>query len=372
MPSSIGVDVSKKKLDVALITAQGKYRCKVFDNDGVGFKAFLDWIKVHVPEGAAQVCMEATGVYHEALANFLFDNQVTVFVVNPLRVKRFVESEGLRNKTDEGDAKALARFAAKNDLEVWEAPSKSMRELQALVVRLESLQGMRQAELNRLDIAHSSVCASIEAVIAALDKEIKVVRSLIRKTIDDDPDLKQRNDLLDTIPGLGEATIPSLLAYIGRPERFKSVKALIAYAGLTPLIRQSGTSPGQTSGPASSWAPRLAQSVVLSSDDGRTFQPDRRRVLETAESPKQTWKGHRRGLHAQAPGHRLRRLEIKAPFRRLARVKRGLTKTVSATARRMTGIAGMTSGAADDRQRGGGPAARQMTGNAADDGQRRR
>jgi len=242
MPPSIGIDVSKKKFDVALITAQGKYRCKVFDNNASGFKAFLDWIQAHVPEGQAQACMEATGVYHEALANFLFDNQVTVFVVNPLRVKRFVESEGLRNKTDEGDAKALARFASKNELDAWEAPSKSVRELQALVVRLESLQTMRQAELNRLDIAHTSVRGSIEAVVAALDKEIEAVRSLIRKTIDDDPELRQRNDLLDTIPGLGDRTIPSLLAYIGRPERFKTVKALIAYAGLTPAIRQSGTS----------------------------------------------------------------------------------------------------------------------------------
>jgi transposase len=242
MPSSIGVDVSKKKFDVALITAQGKYRCKVFDNDGGGFNAFLDWIKVHVPEGSARACIEATGTYHEALANFLFDNQVVVFVVNPLRVKRFAESEGLRSKTDKGDAKALARFLAKSDLEAWEAPSKSVRELQALVVRLESLQTMRQAELNRLDIAHSSVVSSIEAVVAALDKEIEGVRSLIRKTIDDDPDLKQRNELLDTIPGLGDATIPPLLAYIGRPERFKSVKALIAYAGLSPAIRQSGSS----------------------------------------------------------------------------------------------------------------------------------
>jgi transposase len=242
MPSSVGIDVSKKKFDVALITTQGKYRCKVFDNNANGFRAFLEWIKANVPGGQARACMEATGVYHESLANFLFDSQVTVFVVNPLRVKRFVESEGLRNKTDEGDAKALARFAAKNELEAWEAPSRGVRELQALVVRLQSLQTMRQAELNRLDIAHPSVRGSIEAVVAALDKEIEAVRLLIKKTIDDDPDLKQRNDLLETIPGLGDATIPPLLAYIGRPERFKSVKALIAYAGLTPSIRQSGTS----------------------------------------------------------------------------------------------------------------------------------
>lgn len=241
MRSSIGVDVSKKKFDAALLTEQGKYRCKVFGNDPKGFQAFRDWIETNAAS-QAQICMEATGVYHEALATFLFDHQATVFVVNPLRVKRFVESEGLRNKTDEGDAKALARFAVKNELEPWEAPSKGVRELQALVVRLESLQTMRQAELNRLDIAHPTVRGSIEAVVAALDREIATVRSQIKQTIDDDPDLKQRKDLLETIPGLGDVTIPSLLAFIGRPERFKTVKALIAYAGLTPSVRQSGSS----------------------------------------------------------------------------------------------------------------------------------
>ena len=241
MRSSIGVDVSKRKFDAALLTEQGKYRGKVFDNDAKGFQAFRDWIKANAG-GQVQVCMEATGAYHEALATFLFDDQITVFVVNPLRVKRFVESEALRNKTDAGDAKALARFALKNELEPWVAPSKGVRELQALVVRLESLQIMRQAELNRLDVAHPSIRGSIEAVVAALDREIATVRASIEKTIDDDPDLRQRKDLLDTIPGLGDATIPSLLAYIGCPERFKTVKALIAYAGLTPAVRQSGSS----------------------------------------------------------------------------------------------------------------------------------
>lgn len=247
MRPSIGVDVSKRKLDAALLTEQGKYRCKVFDNSPEGFESLRGWIETHAT-GQVQVCMEATGAYHEGLATFLFDQKITVFVVNPLRVKRFVESEGLRNKTDEGDAKALARFVVKNELQAWEAPSKGVRELQALVVRLESLQTMRQAELNRLDIAHPAVRDSIEAVVAALDKEIQAVRSLIRQTIDDDPDLKRRKDLLETIPGLGDATIPSLLAFIGRPERFRTVKALIAYAGLTPAVRQSGTSLNQRLG----------------------------------------------------------------------------------------------------------------------------
>ena len=243
MACKIGVDVSKAKLDVALLRSDGKYRSKVFANDSGGFTGLMHWLESHVPAGLAtvHVCMEATGIYHEALALFLHDQGVALSVVNPLLVKRFMEVERVRNKTDDGDAKALARFCAKTEPELWQAPSASVRALQALVLRLDTLLQMRQAELNRLDVAHGSVKQSISGLIASLDGGIEEVRGLIRQTIDDDPDLKQRNDLLQSIPGLGERTIPQLLAYIGKPERFKSVKALIAYASLTPMIRQSGT-----------------------------------------------------------------------------------------------------------------------------------
>jgi transposase len=117
-----------------------------------------------------------------------------------------------------------------------------LRSLQALVARLDTLLELRQAESNRLEVAHDAVRSSLTAVISSLDESIKDVRMQIRKTIDDDPDLRQRGELLASIPGLGDRTIPQLLAYIGRPERFGCVKALIAYASLTPMIRQSGTS----------------------------------------------------------------------------------------------------------------------------------
>ena len=241
---TLGVDVSKAKLDAALLKADDKYRSKVFPNDALGFEHLLQWLDANVPEGKAgvQVCMEATGSYHEALALFLFDHGVAVSVVNPLLVKRFIEADRVRNKTDAGDAKCLARFCRMTNPELWEAPSAGVRTLQALVLRLDTLQEMKQSECNRLDVAHASVQQSIRDVIARLNSSIKDVQAQIRKTIDDDPDLKQRRDLLESIPGLGDKTIPQLLAYIGRPERFKSVKALIAYASLAPLIRQSGTS----------------------------------------------------------------------------------------------------------------------------------
>ena len=246
----LGVDVSKAKLDIALLGAEGRFRSKVFGNDNAGFKSLLAWIETNVPGGkaAVHVCLEATGTYHEGVALYLHEQGVAVSVVNPLLVKRFAELNRLRNKTDEGDAKCLARFCEMTAPELWQAPSPGVRALQALVGRLDTLLAMRQGELNRLEVAHESVKLSIGHLVASLDAELEHVRAQIRQTIDDDPELKQRDGLLQSIPGLGDRTIPQLLAYIGRPERFKSVKALIAYASLTPLIRQSGSSLDQRKG----------------------------------------------------------------------------------------------------------------------------
>lgn len=250
MHSFVGVDVSKAKLDVALLVANDKFKSKVFANDARGFKDLMQWLHGLVGESlqSVHICMESTGSYHEPLGCFLHDQGVTLSVVNPLLVKRFAQANGLRNKTDGADAKCLARFCKVQQPERWQAPSRSVRTLQALVARLDTLHTMRQAECNRLDVSHSSVAESIRSVIANLDQAIAQVKAQIAGTIDDDPDLKQRAELLQTIPGLGDKTIPQLLAYIGNPDRFKSVKALIAYASLTPMIRQSGTSLDKRSG----------------------------------------------------------------------------------------------------------------------------
>lgn len=244
MQSFLGVDVSKAKLDVALLLPNDKFKSKVFANDRPGHQALIQWLLVQLSGGfqGLHICMESTGSYHEALACAMHDQDLIVSVVNPLLVRRFAESNGQRNKTDGADAKCLAQFCKEKRPERWEAPSVGVRALQALVARLETLQDMRLAECNRRDVAHVSVIESIAGVIAELEAAIVQVKAQIAKTIDDDPDLKRRAQLLDTIPGLGEKSIAQLLAYIGRPERFKNVKAVTAFASLTPLIRQSGTS----------------------------------------------------------------------------------------------------------------------------------
>ena len=244
MQSFLGVDVSKAKLDVALWLPNDKFKSKVFANDRQGHQALVQWLKGQLPDGLQDlhICMESTGSYHEALACAVHDQGLKVSVVNPLLVKRFAQSNGQRNKTDGADAKCLAQFCKEKRPERWQAPSAGVRALQALVARLGTLQDMRLAECNRRDVAHPSVTNSIACVIAELEAAIAQVKAQIAQTIDDDPDLKRRAQLLDTIPGLGEKSIAQLLAYIGRPERFNNVKAVSAFASLTPMIQQSGTS----------------------------------------------------------------------------------------------------------------------------------
>ena len=244
MSSVLGVDVSKAKLDVALLGENDKYRSKVVPNTRAGFELLRQWLQAQLPQdlSSLHVCMEATGAYHEPLALYLHDLGVRLSVVNPMRVKRFIELEGSRNKTDAGAAKSLARFCRMTEPEPRQAPSHGVRTLQALVARLDALQQMRQSEANRLDVAHAAVQPSLQRVLAELDKAIAQIKAQIRQTIDDDPDLRQRDALLDSIPGLGERSISQLLAYIGDPQRFRKVKALIAYASLSPMIRQSGSS----------------------------------------------------------------------------------------------------------------------------------
>jgi len=274
MPWLIGVDVSKAKFDVALLLPNEKFRSKVFSNDPSGFAALLQWIGSQVPSGEVpHLCMEATGSYHEALACYVHDHGCTVSVVNPFLVKRFAELKRLRSKTDSADAKCLALYCRDESPAPWQAPSHGVRALQALVARLDTLQAMYQAEANRLDVAHESVTSSIRQVLTDLDTAIAQVKAQIAKTIDDDPDLKRRAELLETIPGLGERTIPQLLAYIGCPERFKSAKALAAYARLAPVVRQSGTSLDQRRGTHPMGHKRLKSLLYFPAMVAGTYNP---------------------------------------------------------------------------------------------------
>lgn len=250
MTNVVGTDVAKATFDVALGLAKpGKFqtRAKV-PNRPEGFEAFLVWLDKYAPDAA--VCMEATGIYHEALATFLVQRGKTVYVANPAQVKYFGKSQLSRTKTDRTDAKLIAQFATSQQngakpMVPWTPPTPAQRTLRVLVERLDDLKGMEQMEANRLDVADETVRGSLEASLKALRQQITALEKRIDQHIDKDPGLRHDATLMTSIPGIAKTTSASLLAALGDLRRFDAPGKLVAFAGLNPALRESGTLKGQ-------------------------------------------------------------------------------------------------------------------------------
>jgi len=214
---------------------------KVFENNQKGFNALVEWLDKHGASDA-HMCMEATGVYWEAVAEYLTAKDMPVSVINPPQIKAFGASRLARSKTDRGDAQLIAEFCFECCRTTWQAPSPAEQALRASVVRLEALQTMRTQESNRLEVARKVVAVDIVGHIEWLDTEIKKLLKKIRDQIDGDPDMKGKRMLLDGIPGLGERTIAVLLAFCMHPGRFANARQAAAFAGLDPRQHESGSS----------------------------------------------------------------------------------------------------------------------------------
>jgi len=168
---TLGIDIAKLKFNVCLLNSLGKLKHKVFPNTAVGFQQLDVWLTKH-DTPSVHACMEATGAYGEALALHLHQAGHRVSVINPAAVKAFAGSRLSRTKTDRVDAELTARFCVAQQPLAWTPPAPEVRELQALVRRLEALTEMRVAEQNRLEaiIAVEAVRSSVEQHIAYLDR----------------------------------------------------------------------------------------------------------------------------------------------------------------------------------------------------------
>ena len=245
----LGIDISKEKFDVALIVDiknPEKVKQKNFTNDQTGFDKLGKWLSSRASE-PVHVAMEATGSYWEALAEYLYDAGILVSVINPSLIKREAQSWSIRNKTDELDAKTIARFCLSKQPRAWIAPDPDLRELRDMVRHLDNLQSERQRHINRLEArCCQTVIESLEQMISVLDKEISLLEDRINKHIDGNPRLKKNAQLLDSIPGIGEKSIAVLLGELMNLTCFAHSKAVAAYAGLSPKRIESGKMKGRS------------------------------------------------------------------------------------------------------------------------------
>lgn len=191
-------------------------------------------------------CIESTGVYSEKVVEYLQGRgDLMVSVVNPFVVKSFGKSLGVRTKTDRVDSELLALYAATVKPKVTEKRPEDLKELRSLVRHLEYLINRRGQEVGRLESTTNALVAdSIKGIIKSYDKQIEKIKEAIEEHLRKHPDLRERTELLESIPGIGEITSKILLCELhmeGGGERI-SAKAQTAHAGLAPQHRISGSS----------------------------------------------------------------------------------------------------------------------------------
>jgi len=242
MQNILGIDVSKDTLDLVLINEEGKFH-KVISNDPAGLKAMDKWlVSRHVDR--VHACLEATGQYGDEVSEYLYGQGHDVSVVNPTRIKRYGESKLHRNKTDKADADLIAEFCLKEKPALWEPLSPDLKHLRALVRRLNDLQTNYRQESNRLLSGEKDawVINDLSVHVEYLKARIVATEEEIQNFINQTPDLKVKQDLLVSIPGIGKKSSAMLLAELGEISGFENAPQLAAYAGLNPKGFSSGSS----------------------------------------------------------------------------------------------------------------------------------
>jgi len=254
MTHYVGIDVSKVKLDVAWLKDidKVKVKTKVFANEAADFNQLIDWLKANINPDLTDihVTLEATGIYHENIAYYLHEQGLNVSIVNPAFVRSYADSLGSRHKTDKKDSILLARYAYTAKPDLWTPPPAEARHLKSLLSRLDALQEDLQRELNRQEKADATdtapiVKASIEQMIDTLKIAIAKLNDDIDDHIDKHPNLKQDQQLLESIKGVGPVVSKQMVSLMHN-KQFTKASQVAAFLGLVPKHVESGQFKGKS------------------------------------------------------------------------------------------------------------------------------
>lgn len=236
--ANVGIDVSKDWLDIVVIPRGETYRVENTESEiGVLIKK----LEIEKPE---RIVLEATGGYERMVVTKLYLAGLPVCRVNPKRVRYFARSLGQLAKNDKLDAKVLARFGEVIKPALTQLPSEQEQELSALLTRREQLTSMLVAEKNRINTAPKKVRPSLNEHITWLKNQLKDLDQEIDTFINATPDLKQKDDFLQAVEGVGRQTSAKLIAdlpELGTCDR----KQIAALVGAAPYDHDSGYKKGQ-------------------------------------------------------------------------------------------------------------------------------
>lgn len=231
--TNVGIDVSKDWLDIVALPSGETWRTK---NEREAIRELINKLEQLMPE---RIVVEATGGYEQMLAVQLYLAGLPLCRVNPKRVRYFARSLGQLAKTDKLDGKVLALFGERIKPPLTRLPSEKEQVLSAFITRREQISDFLVSERNRLHTAPQNLHASLNDHLTWLKNELKQLDRTIDAFVNDDPDFKEKSDLLVEVQGIGRKTAAKLIADVpelGECDR-KQVAALV---GLAPYSRDSG------------------------------------------------------------------------------------------------------------------------------------
>ena len=232
-----GIDISKDVFDV--YNEELGHKC--YNNNEKGFKAFAK-----VLTNNSHCVMEATGCYHHKLAIFLHGQGISLSVVNPLVIKRYVQMKLKRVKTDKSDALMIYQYSCEQELVLWEPEAQYIKQGRELLSLLQMYSKQSTALKNKLHALESrgerrsKITTSIKRQLRALKKEQQLLEQELETLIKmNEPSLYSR---LKTIPGIGNKTAVLLMLSTGNFKDFATYKQVSSFLGLAPNERRSGSS----------------------------------------------------------------------------------------------------------------------------------
>jgi transposase len=237
---AIGIDVSSMKLDAYVLPTNEH---QLFENSQKGYKKLANWAKKN---HADIVLCENTGGYETPMLLYLFNASINVRAINPKQIKRYIESLGTVAKTDKTDAKRIAMFALERRPEPLQTISEESIRFKEMIVFYRQLVLDRSRLKNQIKQSIDQfVIKKTKAMIKYLDHQIDDVRKELQKFITDNDELKAKQKILESVPGIGTIVSTVLLAEL--PELGTgSAESICALAGVVPITCQSGVWKGKS------------------------------------------------------------------------------------------------------------------------------
>jgi len=248
----VGIDVAKAELVVAIAPQGEVFTVGNTPEDVTNLVTRLRKVR---PQ---RIVLEATGGYETLAATTLAAVPLPVAVVNPRQVRDFARSTGQLAKTDKIDAGILAAFAQAVQVEVRPLPDQAARALQAVVSRRRQVVEMLATERQRLPQANAVVAPRIQDVIRVLERQVQDLDDDLHQRLRNSPVWREAQDLLKSIPGVGDVLATTLLALLPELGRLNR-KAIAKLVGVAPLNRDSG----QFRGKRKVWGGRAHVRAVL-------------------------------------------------------------------------------------------------------------